>query len=195
MELSIIRCTTTELRKEAKTLVNTHHSYIKWADRPSRKIYWLCCLDNQFVGVFGLGSAFSKPNCVSAWMNSHNVAFNELANNIVYCLMPNLPRNSGTSFLKLLRHDAKRWWQDRYGDDLLALQIFILPPRTGAMYKADNWEYLGMTSGKTQKMITIYGDDPRKEWAERRVFKSGEIKYLLREFTTTEPKLMFVKLL
>lgn len=191
----IERIETTLQRTEARRFVDTYHSYIKWADRPSRKMYWLLKDDEITVGVFGLGSAFSKPKAIANWMIEHEITFNQLGNNIVYCLY-HARKNAGTKFLKLLRIDAVLWWKERYGDTLLALQTFILPPRTGALYKADNWTQLGSTTGgKTMSIRTLYGEDREtyKGAIEIRTFKSGETKYLAREFRETEPKLIFVK--
>lgn len=74
------------------------------------------------------------------------------------------------------------------------IQTFILPPRTGAMYKADNWICLGETTGKTMTIRTLYGQE-REEHpeAEIRMFKNGETKHLLREFKETDKKLMFIR--
>jgi len=130
-------------------------------------------------------------------MKDHGILFNEMGNNTVYCLSGHEDRNAGTKLLALLRRDAALWWCERYGDTLKALQTFILPPRTGAMYRADNWTQLGQTTGgKTMTMRTLYGANREKHpEAEVRTFKSGEVKYLLREFRDTAPKLMYMKLL
>lgn len=146
--------------------------------------------------MWGLGSAFARPKAVAAYMGKHGCAFNEVGNNIVYCLAGHTDRNAGTKLLRLLRLDAAAWWLERYGDTLKALQTFILPPRNGAVYKADNWEELGETSaGKSMRMVTLYGADRDKHpEAEVRTFKSGEVKYLLREWAESEPKLIFMRL-
>ena len=180
--LRIERCTDTLSRAIAKHTIDIWHSYIKFADRPSRKLYWLLWECDTLIGVFGLGSCFHKPKAMRDFMAEHNVAFNEVGNNIVFCLLPNHSKNAGSKALKLVRNDAKQWWMERYGDTLRYMQTFIEPPRTGAVYKADNWIEIGITSGAPQHVRTLYGDeiDAHPE-AERRVFKSGEIRYLLRE--------------
>lgn len=180
----------------AREFVNTNHSYIRWADRPSRKLYWLLYTDGLLSGVFGLGSAYARPKPIVSYMEEHSLKFNEVANNIVYCLAAHDDRNAGSRFLSLCRRDAVKWWGERYGDALRAFQTFILPPRTGAVYKADNWKQLGTTTGgMTQTVRTLTKEqgalDPK---AERRVFKSGEIRYLLRSFTRTESKLIFMRI-
>jgi len=134
------------------------------------------------VGVFALGSAFSHLKVIKEYMKDNNLLFNEIANNIVFCLANCNNKNDGTRLLSLVRRDAIKWWYERYGDKLKAFQTFILPPRTGAIYKADNWNKLGVTTGE------------KHPEAEIRTFKNGEVKYLLREYRETEPKLIFMKL-
>jgi len=194
---SIRRIETPEARREAAAFVNAYHSYIKWADRPSRKMYWSLYEGGRLVGVFGLSSAFSRPKAVAEFMRANKIEFNELGNNVVFAMAGHNDRNAGTRFLKLLRKDAVLWWRARYGDTLRAMQTFILPPRTGAVYKADNWQMLGSaTAGVTERIRTLYGED-RLAHPEARVhvFRNGETKYVLQEWIKTEPKLMFVRLL
>jgi len=160
-------------------------------------MYWSLWEDDTMVGVFGLGSAFARPKPVAEYMQEHALVFNDVGNNIVYALHGHLDKNAGSKFLKLLRGDARLWWKQRYGDDLRAMQTFILPPRTGAMYKADNWQQLGSTTGgMTQTIRTLYGAEREAHpEAEVRTFKSGEVKYLLHEFRPTEQKLIFMRML
>jgi hypothetical protein len=197
-EYRIERVEDTETRRIMKDFINYNHSYINFADRPSRKLYWMLHENENLVGVFGLGSAFSHPKAVKNFMKVNNLEFNNIANNIVYCLSYHQNKNAGSKLLSLVRKDAIKWWHERYGDRLIAFQTFVLPSsnRTGAIYKADNWICLGETSGgKTQKTRTLYGEDREKyPNAEIRTFKSGETKYILREFTETEKKLIFMKL-
>ena len=196
----IERITTTPQRNIMKSFINEYHSYINYADRPSRKIYWMLYENNERVGIFGLGSCFHRPKAVSNFMESNSIVFNEVANNIVYCLANHKGRNAGSSLLALCRKDAILWWYERYGDILRAFQTFILPPRTGAVYKADNWKELGNTTGG-RTLITntirkvVYDENPDKyPNIEIRTFKNGQTKYLWRTFKTTEPKLIFMKL-
>lgn len=80
----------------------------------------------------------------------------------------------------------------RYGDESRLVQTFILPPRTGAVYKADNWTCLGMTKGEAEVTRTIY-DGEAAPGAEVRTFGNGEVKTLVRSFVQTAPKLIFVR--
>jgi len=144
---TILRATNPELRKQGKEFINTYHSYIKFSDRPSRKCYWNLYENGEMVGVFALASVFDKPKSVKNYMLEYNLKSNEIANNIVFCLANQQDKNAGTKLLSLVRKDAILWWYERYGDLLKAFQTFILPPRNGAVYKADNWSEIGLTKG------------------------------------------------
>jgi len=195
MEHTISRVETTNARQEISYFVNKHHSYIKYADRPSRKLYWSLYENGKLVGVFGLGSTF-KITPIMNYMNKYNIKFNEIANNIVYCLALNEHKNAGTIFLSLCRKDAIKWWHERYGNILKAFQTFILPPRKGTLYKADNWEFIGETKGKSIICRTIRKKDikyyPGK--IQTLVFKDGTTRYFTKEFVDGDIKLIYMKL-
>lgn len=197
---SIERVTNKDQRKVMRAFIDENHSYINYSDRPSRKLYWLLFENGKMIGVFGLGSCFHRPKAVNKFMTDNNLEFNEVGNNTVFCLAHHEGRNAGSSLLALCRVDAIDWWYERYGDILKSFQTFILPPRTGAVYKADNWSELGHTSGgNTLITNTIrkkdYESEPEKyPNIEIRTFKNGQIRYLVRSFKKTEPKLIFMKL-
>jgi len=156
----ITRIVTSEQRQLAKQFVNSHHSYIDWSPRPSRLCYWLLHEEGgqtpwgKVIGVFGLGTMFNAPKAVADYMKKHDIGFNQIGNNIVYCLYGHEGKFAATQCLKLVRIDAIPWWHEKYGDVLKAYQTFILPLtggdyREGTLYKADNWEMLGLTSGNS----------------------------------------------
>jgi hypothetical protein len=73
-------------------------------------------------------------------------------------------KNYGTKILKIARHTVYNLYYEHYKDKLLGLVTFVEPPRTGAIYKADNWTYLGNTEGIEVKRR---GED----WTEKQYFK------------------------
>lgn len=160
--------------------VNAHHSYIKWRDRPSRTLRWMLFENGNGVGAFEIGSAWTFPKDIKQFMSDREIGFNQLANNTVFCLHQAETKNAASRFLKMLRRDAKRRWLERYNDDLRALQTFILPPRTGACYKADNWKCIGETSGYGMLSETVSHNPDG----------SANIK---RRETAVEQKLIFVR--
>ena len=56
-------------------------------------------------------------------------------------------KNAGTQVLKLLRKRAPIEWEKKYSDPLLAIFTFVAGGNNGAVYKADNWDVIGMSSG------------------------------------------------
>lgn len=154
-----------------RNFVDANHSYINFHDRPARSLRWLCYEGRELVGAFELSSAWTMPKDVRAFMSLHALEFNEVANNSVYCLAGATTKNAASQFLALLRRDAVQWWMERYGGPLRALQTFILPPRTGACYRADNWQRIGTTVGTSQQTETIR--EPGQEMRLERTFSAG----------------------
>lgn len=56
-------------------------------------------------------------------------------------------KNLATKVLKMARKIVFDIYKEKYNQELLGLVTFVEPPRTGALYKADNWDYLGETEG------------------------------------------------
>lgn len=195
MTLTIARAQSPDALWGAAVFVNKHHSYIRWADRPSRKLYWSIFEDGERIGVFGLGSAYDWPKDVAAYMKAHDLSFNNVANNIVYALHGSSDRNAGTRALALIRRDAVRWWKDSYGDDLRAFQTFIAPPRTGALYLADNWTRIGMTSGDGVETVTLAPDAVAPEGSVERVthFAGGVVRRTAQVRKAVTPKIILMR--
>ncbi len=56
-------------------------------------------------------------------------------------------KNLGSRVLSIARKEVKRIYKEKYGDELVGLITFVEPPRTGTVYKADNWDFIGYTDG------------------------------------------------
>ncbi len=146
------------------------------------------------IGVFAVATVFDKPKSVKNFLETHSIKSNEVANNIVYCLSGQQDKNAGSKLLSLCRQDAISWWQERYGDELKAFQTFILPPRTGAVYKADNWQQIGITSGSSLKTVDVTSNYQDYKSTSKVVFSDGRVSYYIHKYIETEKKLIFMKL-
>jgi hypothetical protein len=92
---------------------------------------------------------------------------NRIANNSRFCLIQKniTVLNAASMSLKLLRTEGKIQWKNKYGDDLILLETFVLPDRSeeynnstkrsGACYLSDNWIEIGMTEGHSIKKLPI----------------------------------------
>lgn len=86
-------------------------------------------------------------------------------NNNVYRLIVNEP-NLGTRVLRMFRERIKKDYETQYKHELVGMVTFVEPPRTGAMYKADNWTYLGITQGVQCKRRGLLDKWVNKEWSK-----------------------------
>tara|TARA_B100000886_G_scaffold167492_1_gene114509 strand:- start:3014 stop:3715 length:702 start_codon:yes stop_codon:yes gene_type:complete len=75
--------------------------------------------------------------------------FKFLNNNVFRIVHKTQDKNLGTKILKLFRKQIFKDYNHKYKTNLLGLITFVEPPRTGAVYKADNWKPLGQTQGIT----------------------------------------------
>lgn len=120
-----------------------------------QQIHYLIYLDEEVVGIIsGASSVFAvKARDDFFGLNKENkkVALPSIINNTVFRLEKNLP-NLGTQILALWRKQIAQDWEKQYGVKVHGFETFIIENdnRKGAMYKADNWTYLGETSGSTK---------------------------------------------
>jgi hypothetical protein len=197
----------------AKT-INTHHSYVKFKCVPQRRINWLIYKSDggDLLGAVGLSScvlAVGDRDRYIGWDRATRLLHsNNVANNYRFCLIPNSGvKNLGTMSLRLLREHGARRWQEKYGDELVLLETYVQPEidgsdnkRNGAVYLADNWTFVGRTSGNSvkkapvllwQKETSARGElartDPKAAIAKYAV---GREHYVV---TDSTQKLIFVK--
>jgi len=113
----------TEKDKElAKNIVENHHSYVPTYRSVGRRIDWLISVDDEIVGMIGIGSSTYPPckdvlHYLGITKNEYKNIFNSIANNWRFCMAKNIP-NIGTKILKLLRRESKVEWKNKYGDEL-----------------------------------------------------------------------------
>jgi len=140
-----------------------------------RTINYLIIWKGRLAGIIGANSA---PYSVKA-INDFFGITKENRNDMLLCIMNNEifrliihEKNLATKVLKIFRQKLQQDHIKKYGHPLIGLVTFVEPPRTGTVYKADNWIYLGMTKG--------YGTIRRgKRWFDR-------------EWIKTKPKHIFV---
>ena len=128
---------------------------------------------------------------------------NSMANNYRFCLKPDTGiKNLGSRVLKIARNKLSNRWKEKYGDDLLLLETYVLKNenRIGAVYLADNWIYVGNTTGVSiskaplllwQKENSERGELARTNPKEAiRKYAVGNQHYAVKE---SQPKMIFVK--
>jgi hypothetical protein len=134
----------------------SHPTFVKWymdhypesKGIVGRQLNYLIHYDQLPIGII---SGASPPRNYRKFRKFFAVDddLGYLNNNVFRIVDKPMDKNVGTKVLKIFRLRVRRDYGERYGDDLLGLVTFVEPPRTGAIYKADNWTYLGKTQGIT----------------------------------------------
>lgn len=181
-------------RMQVKSIIEKHHSYVPTSASVGRRIDWLIYHPDYTnmlgyevpVGMIGVGSSVYPPpkdllNYVGLSKYSYKDVFNTFATNWRFCMKEKIP-NAGSQILKLLRQEAPIRWKEKYGDDLNYLITFIGGGNTGAVYKADNWTYVGRTAGL-----------PKHKASSMKWHNKKQLKTLYVKPTGENRKLIFIK--
>lgn len=170
-------------KNTAKNIVENHHSYVPTFKSVGRRLDWLIFVDNEVKGMIGVGSS-TYPPCkdvlkkLNINKEEYKKIFNNIANNWRFCMTEKI-KNVGTMVLKQLREQAPIEWEKKYGDKLKYLITFVGGGHDGAVYKADNWEVIGETSGlPTHKSVSMKWDDNDKI-KEKFVKPNGENRKII----------------
>jgi hypothetical protein len=161
----LVRCETSAQNKLFRDTINTHHSYVKYKDSPTRNLRYLVYegASGNHVGSVGISSATIAVACRDefiGWKNETKMKhLNKLANNSRFCLVKSniTIKNVASMCLKRLRIEGAKDWLEKYGDPLILIETFVQPERdsefngkdkrNGSCYLSDNWINVGMTSG------------------------------------------------
>lgn len=133
---------------------------------PGRSLCYLIYDDSELIGIIAANSPPSNYKIFRAFFGCDND--NCFVNNNVFRLIKH-EKNLGTKVLSRFRKIVAKDYLEKYNERLIGIVTFVEPPRTGAIYKADNWSHLGMTQGKRMRR------DP-ETW--EKVFSDGTIKHI-----------------
>jgi len=126
-----------------------------------RQLNYFVKRDGNIVGIIGVNSPPINYKKFRKYFQTDDEKL--FVNNNVFRIVKSY-KNQATQVLKLLRNKIQVDYKKRYGDILLGIITFVEPPRNGNIYKADNWDYLGMTQGKS---VTRRGQSwTRKDWKD-----------------------------
>lgn len=170
-------------RDIARNIVEKHHSYVPTMDSVGRRIDWLIYHNYTVVGMIGIGSSVYPPpkdllRYLGVGKEEYGGIFNQIANNWRFCMSVSI-KNAGSQVLKMLRNDAPWEWKKKYGDELTHIITFVGGDRNGAVYKADNWEHIGHTSGLPPHKSTSMKWDTSEQLKEKFVKPTGENKKMI----------------
>lgn len=128
-----------------------------------RQLNYFVKRKGRIVGIIGVNSPPINYKKFRAYFEIDDEKL--FVNNNVFRIVKAY-KNQATKVLKMLRKRIIIDYPKRYGDKLIGIITFVEPPRTGAIYKADNWDYLGMTQGKKVVRRGSLGKWINKEWSK-----------------------------
>jgi hypothetical protein len=165
-----------------KRVKKSHKLFVKWFIEHypkskgivGRSINFLIYSYGKPIGIIGFASPplnYLKFNNFFELDKNNKSSENAklFLNNNVYRII-HTQRNLATQVLKMARNEVYKIYLNDYGTKLKGLVTFVEPPRTGALYKADNWKYIGETEGIEVKRRG-------KDWMEKSYVK-GVSKYI-----------------
>jgi len=129
-----------------------------------RQLNYFIKKNAEIIGIIGANSPPLNYKKFNEYFGNDFTEKNWLNNNVFRIIKTE--KNLGTKILKLFRHQLKKDYEEKYNDKLIGLITFVEPPRTGAVYKADNWDFLGETQGKKCTRRGELGKWINKEWSQ-----------------------------
>ena len=122
-----------------------------------QQIHYLIYLGDAPIGIISGASAVYAVEARDQFfgLNKDNkVGLNSIIDNVVFRLEYREP-NLGTQILSLWRKTIAVDWEAKYHVVVHGFETFVVEEkfRKGAMYKADNWIYLGETAGSSKAHI------------------------------------------
>jgi hypothetical protein len=153
------------VKKSNQTFSSLYFShYPKSKGIVGRSINYLIEYNGKTAGIIGFSSPPKNYKKFVNYFDSIDEKFYVINN--VFRLIIN-EKNLATKVMKLARNQIKNDYQKKYNDNLCGIVTFVEPPRNGALYKADNWDYLGMSEGIRMNRVEF-----------EKVFTQGQSKHI-----------------
>lgn len=169
-------------RTDPRILANMKIHYSQPKGFVGRNLCYAVLFEDIYYGSIVGGSAtLHLPNREE---HTGKINLNNIVNNIFYHIEKvnnQYPkRNFAEYVLKQFRERVSLDWKERYGDDVLWFESLVELPRSGEIYKRDNWLEIGITKGFTCKRV---GGESTDGWGGVRVWNKTELR----------PKKVFLK--
>lgn len=140
-----------------------------------QQIHYLVFLDDEVVGIISGASAVyavkARDDYFGLNKDNKRPGLNSIINNVVFRLEKNI-KNLGSQILALWRRTIARDWEAKYGVKVHGFETFIIgnEVRFGALYKADNWDYVGMTAGSAKTRSGVQFMSERETTVKKMIF-------------------------
>ena len=131
-----------------------------------QQLHYLVYYDNVQIGIISGASSVYGVKArdeyfgISSEISLRKAQLCSIVNNVVYRI-EGAPKNAATEVLAQWRREVAHDWHYIYGVKVAGFETFVIeaeidhdrhetPKRLGALYKADNWQLIGLTAGNTK---------------------------------------------
>ena len=140
-----------------------------------RQIFYAVTYNGVYYGHIVGGSATLHLPGRFEYLSLSKDNINNIVNNTFFNISPVEGKYPIRNFTVAVMHEFMRRisidWKNQYGDDVLAFETLVEPPRTGELYRRAGFVEVGRTKGYTCKRIKGTGTD---NWSGRRVWNVNE---------------------
>lgn len=132
--------------------------YVPNKGTQGQQLHFLIHYKNQIVGIISAASSVYAVKARDDYFKipkdkdlRQQLYLPSIVNNSVFRLEYH-EKNLATKVLSKWRKVTQELWKKLYGVDVIGFETFVIEndTRKGALYKADNWQMVGMTSGNAK---------------------------------------------
>ena len=142
-----------------------------------QQLHFLIHHKNEIVGIISGGSSAyatrNRDNFFHITKANRSKSLNGLINNIVFRLEKSEPKLA-TRCLSMWRWISAYLWEELYDVKVYGFETFVVEAehRKGTLYKADNWECTGVSSGSTKSHdgVGLGGSSTRQDIIPKLIF-------------------------
>lgn len=140
-----------------------------------QQLHYLILLDNKVVGIISGASSVwavkSRDEYFGLTKENKSKGLPSIINNVVFRLELH-KRNLATQVLSIWRKTISKDWEERYKVKVHGFETFVVETdtRKGSLYKADNWDFLGVTAGNTKSHKGLRTKSIRKSTDPKLIF-------------------------
>ena len=152
MEILLHRCKRTD---EIYQAIRNRH-YVPNRGTHGQQLHYIILLNKTPVGIISGASSVwavkSRDEFFGLTKDNKKKGLPSIINNVVFRLEVHLP-NLATKVLAMWRRRVAADWEERYNVVVHGFETFVVETdtRKGTLYKADNWQLLGVTAGSTKR--------------------------------------------
>lgn len=152
-----------------KELMNRHH-YLGSLNKIGETIWYVAIYQNKWIALLSFSSCALRCSDRDQWIGwKYRNQYDRLqlmVNNTRFLILPDFHvQNLASKILSICKKRISTDWQQAYSHRILVLETFVDGTKfSRTIYKASNWQYVGMTKGyrKTSKYYTAKTQQPKQ---------------------------------